>query len=948
MQQRVTAILVVRSGVDYLGRTLAGISQQTRKPDAVIAVDLESEDGSRDRLASTDLDQLIGAPAKTSFGEGVARGAEASHTASENEWLWLLAHDNAPEPAALEHLLGAVEIAPSVAIAGPKLMRWQRSDVIAEFGESVTRFGASVGLVAGELDQAQHDVQNDVLAVAAGGMLVRRTLWNQLDGFDPGLPSIDAALDFSVRARLAGHRVVVVPGARVASAGGPQHFGLRSVSERRRARIARSAQLHRRLVYAPIWALPLQWLSLVPLAIVRSLLHLLAKQPGSIGAEFRAAFAVAFGATGVLRARARLRQTRRVGWAAIAPLRLTRRQAREQLAAPPDTRPILAGPVDYVEEPIGFISGGGLWAVVAAAVVGLIAFAALVGRSSVTGGGLLPLSADVGALWSHVGWGWREVGVGFTGAADPFAVVLALLGTVTFWDPSYSIVLLYLLALPLATLGAWFCARRFAERRWLPAVAAVLWGIAPPLLGSLDTGHLSAAIAHILLPWLVVATMNAMRSWSAAAAAAIVFAGVAASAPVIVPALLVLWVALMLARPTRLHRLIGIPIPAAVLFAPLVIDQLARGNPLGLLADPGAPVAGRLGEVADSGVQLALGSASGGSNGWTALLEENSLPGAAGPFVVAVLLLPLGVLALTSLFVRGTRRAIPCLVLALLGFATAVVASRLELTASGAEAVTVWPGSGLSLFWLGLVGASLVTLDALRRGSVPAGVLLGVASVLVAIPLIAASALETRGIQPGADRILPAVVEAEAETEPDVGTLIFHPVGDAVIAELQRGRGATLDDQSTLDTTATGFSAADERLATLAGNLASRSGFDFAPELDALGVEFIVLEDTGSADVSPVVVRTQEALDGNALLVPVGETMNGLLWRYEASAGGASSAGPADTGSAYGVIVLLTQGLVFLIALLLAVPTTRRRRQYTQRAAVAEKPASTFDEDDDD
>src|SRR5690606_28032097 len=111
-----------------------------------------------------------------------------------DEWLWLLGHDNAPDPGALSALLGAVEVAPSVAVAGPKLMRWDDGAVIAAFGETVTALGRSVQLVSGELDQAQHDLQSDLLGVAAGGMLVRRSVWDALGGFDPALPNVDAAL----------------------------------------------------------------------------------------------------------------------------------------------------------------------------------------------------------------------------------------------------------------------------------------------------------------------------------------------------------------------------------------------------------------------------------------------------------------------------------------------------------------------------------------------------------------------------------------------------------------------------------------------------------------------------------------------------------------------------------------------------------------------------------
>ncbi|RII85418.1 hypothetical protein DZF98_17570, partial [Clavibacter californiensis] len=64
---------------------------------------------------------------------------------------------------------------------------------------------------------------------------------------------------------------------------------------RRRRRLRRQAQLHRRLSYAPPAAVPFHWLSLVPLAILRALLQMLRKRPtaapGEIGAAVRVAVA---------------------------------------------------------------------------------------------------------------------------------------------------------------------------------------------------------------------------------------------------------------------------------------------------------------------------------------------------------------------------------------------------------------------------------------------------------------------------------------------------------------------------------------------------------------------------------------------------------------------------------------------------------------------------------
>ncbi|MCU1545049.1 MAG: glycosyltransferase family 2 protein, partial [Homoserinimonas sp.] len=868
---------------------------------------------------------------------------------SDNEWLWLLTHDSAPEPRALQQLLAAVEIAPSVAIAGPKLMRWEQPDVIAEFGESMTKFGASMPLVEGELDQAQHDVSDDVLGVAAHGMFVRRSLWSTLNGFDPELQSVDAGLDFSIRARLAGFRVVLVPGARVATAGGPEHFGRRTVSASRHARLARSAQLHRRLTYAPLAALPLHWLSLLPLAVLRSLWDLLAKRPGTVPGEFSSAFAAAFGGGKVARARGNLRRTRVLGWRTIAPLRLGWAEVRERRAQAREAQ-MAGSAVAIGEPPVSYLSGGGLGVTAFAIVLGLVAFGPLLGAQVVSGGGLSLLDPNISALWGKVGFGWREIGTGFLGASDPFLYVLAGLGSLTFWAPSFSIVLVFFAALPLAAMGAWFAARRISTTPWIPTVAAVLWAVAPPLLSSLTTGHLGASLAHMLLPWFVLALLNAARSLPASAASALLMAVIAASAPILAPVLLASWVLWMVARPRSVLRLVGIPIPALALFTPLVIDQLRRGNPLGLLADPGVPSA----STPVTGWQLAFGSADGGLNGWVTFLRAIGLDGALAPYIVVVLLVPLIVLALLSLFLPGTRRAVPALSVALAGFTLAVVSSLVSVTSIGAHTVTIWPGSGLSVFWLGLVAAAVVSLQSLRRASLASAGLLTVTAFVVAVPLLAASFMGVSDVAPGATRIVPAVVEAESGSRPDIGTLTIIAQAtneqDTVAAVLQRGLGTTLDDQSSLSATARELSGTDQRLAMLAGNLASRSGLDPTDDLQELFIGFVVLADVdpNSADLEVATAvhdRVAEALDGNERMTAVGQSANGLLWRVAAQPTEVFQTGPSNTGTPIGIAVLASQALIFFLTLLLAVPTSRRERRVRTSAGSFDEPATTFDED---
>ncbi|MDY7526695.1 glycosyltransferase [Cryobacterium sp. 10C2] len=934
MHARVTAILVARNGAKHLERTLEALSRQTRQPDVVITVDCGSSDATAQLLAAHGPTHFISADSDLTFGQAIAAAVRVmAPPESDSEMLWLLAQDSAPEPGALEALLGELEIAPSVAVAGPKIMDWRAHDYIHDVGLSMTPGGATVTLVESELDQGQHDGMSDVLAVDAGGMLVRHSVWNQLGGFDPGLPSADDALDFCVRVRLSGRRVSVVAAARVASAGDGV-AGLsgssRGRARRKRLRVARTAQLHRRLVYSAGWLIPLHWIALVPFAFFRSIGALLQKEPGAIPGEFSAAFRTAFSGSRVHNARRRLAETRTLGWGSIASLRLTNAEVRRRHALKREA--VLVG-IGADRPEIRFFASGGAWTVLAAALVGIIMFASLLGAQNLAGGGLLPLSSTPAGLWASVGYGWRDLGLGFVGAADPFAAVLAVLGSLTFWAPSYSLVLLYFVALPLAALGAWLAATRLTDRGLLRFTAAALWVLAPTFLTAFSAGHPAAILAHLLLPWLFFAGYSAGRSWSASATASLLFAAVLFCAPSLTPALLILWLLCSVASGRGIARFIGIPLPAVALALPLILDQGLRGSWLALLADPGVPVP----STPAPDWQLLLGFPTGDFGGWSTLLgQAPALQGLPLSWIIPVLFAPLAILAALSLFLPSIRSASVAVLTALLGAGTAIAATQLSLATTGAASVSIWPGSGLSLYWLGLVGAVIFALREFRRFAVAPAVAATVLLAVAVVPLAGALPLELSAVHEGSDRTQPAFVTAEAQTDARVGTLEIVPQSNGgILATIVRGAGTTLNEQSTLVNTTTTLSAADKELATLAGNLASRSGLDASAGLADLGIRFVLLRpaaltDTGrgtaaaSVAATETLARATTALDGEAALVPVGDTAYGRLWRHDgpaSAAGVTASEVPAHAGGVFSLAALLLAAITIGSALLLSIPT---------------------------
>ncbi len=901
-------MLAASSGAAYLPATLAAIHAQTVAPERLVAVDGGSRDDSRAVLEASGARSVVVAP-RLSYGELIGRGVASLPTAQDGDWLWLLAHDATPHERALQALLAHVDAHPSVVMVGPKVMRAEAPDRFAEFGQTMTPFGRSVLLHEGELDQGQHDDDSDRLGVAETGVLIRRDVFESLGGFDPMLRSIDAGLDLGVRVRMAGHRVAVEPRARVRRAGGPEHFAARSVSDAQRVAIARRAQLHRRLSYAHPVALILQWLLLVPTGLVRTVVHLLAKRPAAVLAEWHATLAAFVSLRAVARARRRIAATRTSRWRSLRPLRASWRTVRSQRRALGDPERMQIA----VDERVGFVEGAGLWVTALAVVVGIVLTPQLIGASSATGGGLLPLSASVSQLWSHTLAGTLDPLGDVVAVPDPFVLLLALLGSLTPWQPSTAVVLLLFLAPAIASLTAFFSVRRMTTSRWAPAVAAAVWALSPLLLAAIVEGRIGAVLAHLALPIAVVGILRASDSWRAAGFAAVPLAIVAASAPVLLPALLLLvLIAAGIGWRAPLRPLAAL-LPTAALLAPIVVERWRAGMPLAALADPGVPKPG----APPSALQAALLSPDGSFASLGGVVAQLAPEGDAAGFAFA-LLAPLAIAALAAVVLRPAK-AWPWVLLLLAGYATAVASTRLSLTSFEGQPVTVWAGSGASLMLVALLGLAVVAVQVDdRRASVPGG-LVALTATIAALPIIATSFLAPATVIAGPERRMPAFVDAAAETDSTIGTMVLLPLAPGVLqVDVERGAGATLDGVATAELARRAPGETEARLAQVAVDMAAGGDTEVAPLLDAQGVRFVLLEQEreGAAGVHD---RAQRSLDARGDLQAIGQTEAGLLWQRVDATALEREPRPAWAGA-----LLLVQLVALGAAVVAALPSLRR------------------------
>ncbi|MFB7250248.1 glycosyltransferase [Microbacterium sp. NPDC056234] len=924
MPARLHAVIVARSGATaraQLLRTIDALASQTRRPDAVTLVVCGDVTTARESPAVAAMaDAIIEARQATSFADAVALAAARIPDGSA---LWLLTHDSAPAPGALAQLAGALERSPSAAIAAPKLVRADDDREIVSFGVTMTTLGRSVELAAHELDQGQHDGADEALGADIRGILIRAEVREHLT-IDDALAGADEGLDLGVRARLGGGRVVLTSGARIrVEADAPATLPQRPSQ---RAYVTRLAQLHRRLAYAPALVVPLHWLSFLPLALWRTIIRLIGKRPAAVLPEWAAAATamVRFGA--VARARGRIQAFRSAGWSSIAPLRVTGSQLRRRLD---DGHGSERGAVSELR----FFSGGGAWTVLAAAIVSVAAFTSLLAWQNLSGGGLLPMRDTLAGLWDDAAWGLRGLGVAVTGPADPFAAVLAVLGTLWPVGPSFSVVLLWLLALPLAVLGGWFAATRVTDRSGLRIFVGVAWALAPTFLTALIEGRPAAVIVHLLLPWLFHTAAVAHRSWGAAGAASILLVGVVAASPSLAPALAVIWaialVTVLAQRRLRgAMRIIWLLIPTLAMFLPLVLRRLAQGDVLAVFADPGfiwqsaqaqADAAGRM--------LLATGFPTGDIAGWTQILD---------PAVAAwapLLLAPLALLAVVSALAPRWRAGFVLLAVAVAGLATAMLVVGIAISFAQGTPVAIWPGAALSLAWIGVVGAAAVTLDtliALPRLRTIAAVVAGLALAVAAVPALTAVHAGRSVLVEGSGSTLPALIAANARGDRDLGTLVITPLGEnSAATRVVWGASDTLGAQTTLLSTATEVQGTD--VTALAVDLISTRDFDAAAELADLGIDFVLLDELpAGADDGAEGFRLDAviALDQRTGFVRGGDVTGiGVLWRLEDSgAEGAARADQAGDDQGISRSVMTLQLLVVLAALLLAVPTRASRR----------------------
>jgi len=541
----VLAVLVAHDGAAWLPRALDGLAAQTLPGLEILAVDNASQDGSRELLLERlGEDHVLVADRDLGFGGAVSMALDA-RPAADAPYVLTVHDDLELAPDAVAELVAAMEADPRLAVVGPKLLDWAKPDELQSVGFTIDTTGrADSGVDVGELDQGQRDQERRTLYVSTAGMLVRRSVFDELGRFDRRFHVFRDDLDLCWRAWSAGHDVEVVPsatGRHVAGAAnylrlgqtrfiGPRYFAERNtlaalLKNYGPARLVTIVPLYilvglaktlgflltRR--FSDAWQTVRAWLwNVTHLMETRRYRRVVQAHRTRSDSELRDLF-------GRISPRIQAYIEAMASWVAGGDVDPAPEPAHSD-APPPEPRSATGRAIDLVRRRPVLTSGGAL------VLLAAIGTWPLWRGGQLRGGELAPWPETAGVFLTDHLASWHEAAAFGTAATPSPAQGLLGLLQLTVGNSAYLAPRVLLLApLVVGWLLALRAAQTYSDRRPPRVIAATAYILSPPALAALVTGRVGALVVLAVLPGLVAGGITAVRrsvsparAWRAVAA----------------------------------------------------------------------------------------------------------------------------------------------------------------------------------------------------------------------------------------------------------------------------------------------------------------------------------------------------------------------------------------------------------------------------------------------
>lgn len=595
----VRVVLVCHNAEDSLARVLAALDTLNYPNVAIHAVDNASTDDTTDALLHHfRADQLTISEEDLGFGQAVRYALD--HTQASPDELLLLVHDDLElAPDALSLMVDALLRDPKLGAVGPKLLDWYDPEQLQSLGWTIDITGrADSGVDDGEVDQGQRDLDSTALYVSTAGMLLRRSAFDAIGGFDTRYHAFRDDLDLCWRLWLYGWDVEVLPeavGRHIGSANRVPHadtkLSERFLTERNAlATLIKNYTRRRLLLVLVLYA---------AFGLVKIGGFLLTRQFGDAADTTRAWLWNIRALPDTLRLR-RVVQQQRVRsdqdlsalfgrivprleayleafgtWIGGSSDTSTRTAPRNPFTQPVASRLWrIAAPV--ITRPTRSAS-------VVLALIILTALAPILAPGVIRGGEFLPWPDTAGSFFSAYVSGWNDAGAfGTSQSPSPAQALLGLGQLLAFNSAQAAPRLALVLPIVLGWIFALRLAQQYSQRRPARVVAATAYVLSPAVVAALIQGRLAALILFAALPGLVLVGLSLTRppttarsAWRSVAAAVLIGSFAAAFEPLILATLVLAGVVTLVVARLRItdkqwRRALTIRVSVAA-FAPFIL-----------------------------------------------------------------------------------------------------------------------------------------------------------------------------------------------------------------------------------------------------------------------------------------------------------------------------------------------------------------------------------------